>query len=289
MKPRVEAKMRTLLVCAGMAALALAVGACDDTTNFVPRDFSAATTDAGAGTDSSITYTASTAHMVDTMTSGEVALTGLYVLSTASRHFNKTAKTCEWSFFVQDVACTTPPCGLAVYTSAPAASTVMSGSDCPFVDQSSTPLATIKKGDTIDVQGAIKYFKDKTTGGPNFHYILCDTVTKSAVQANMPAPMSVSDPSIFVVHSGSGWTMYEGTYVKVQPSTGKLTIATALDNFGDFTVTPGNASFGTTFVHAAADAGMFPMMGAQYTSISGVVNNDFGGTVEPLSMSDYVP
>jgi hypothetical protein len=305
-----EAPMYRFLALVGVSCLAFNAAGCRDTGGSSPPvDLSHAITDMAVNPNDDLSmmqsnYTATTVHAIDTGSStGLVAVKSLYIMNkTAKRHYNSSNMTCEVYYMAQDTACTTPPCGLGVYAAQPA-NGATSTTACPYIDQGNTPLKTIVQGDTIDVNGTVKYFKDSMPGTATspvlFHYILVDSVTPSATQASMPTAVAVTDPTLFVIHTGTGYNMYEGTYLKLQPAS-KMTVTYILPastqpygyivNGSSATALDG-AHFGDDFffVNADMNGGQFPALNSTWTSISGIPYNDFGGAFEPLSMSDFVP
>jgi hypothetical protein len=242
--------------------------------------------------------TSSSAHDIDTdaVAAGTaVTLKGMISVDNVHRHLSKTTMYCEYRTIVMDQNCTTAPCGVELYQRGikltdPNASTT----DCPFADAagSMTDMGSIKEyGDVMDVTGSVKSFIDNTAPMTvKLHSLTVDTLTVTATKQPLPAPIAVTDQatSLFVIHSGTGWNMYEGTYIKLSPASGKFTTQTP-DQFGNFTVLPGGAQFSTADYFGPKDAGVFPMPNSMYSSISGVANNDFGGAIQPLFPTDYAP
>jgi hypothetical protein len=238
--------------------------------------------------------TSTTPHDIDTGAVAEgtlVKLTGMLIMSPVKRRQSNSTGFCEYRVQIQDPMCTMPPCGLQLYTRGVKLALDASTTDCPYHDQSSTPFAPINGdyGQVVDVTGSVRAFTD-TMGSVVAHSITVDTLTVAPKQP-LPMPFAVTDenPSRFTIHTGSGWDDYEGTYIKLSPAGGgKFTIGT-VDAFGDFTVTPGNAQMSTDFYFGPKDGGDFPVMGTQYSTIAGVVVNDFGGVINPILTNDYQP
>jgi hypothetical protein len=243
--------------------------------------------------------TSTSAHDIDTdaVASGTmVKLTGMISIDNVHRHLSSTTMYCEYRTIVSDASCTTPPCGVMLYQrgiklTTPGATTT----DCPFADAagSMTDLGQINSyGDVMEITGSVKSFIDNTAPMVvKLHSITVDTLTVTMPNGPLPTAIPVTDDaaSKFVQHSGSGWNMFEGTYIKLSPNGGgKFTTGTP-DNFGNFTVTPGGAQFATSDYFGPKDGGTFPMPGSMYSSISAMVNNDFGGSLVPLLPSDYAP
>lgn len=90
-------------------------------------------------------------------------------------------------------------------------------------------------------------------------------------------------------HKGVTWNKYEGMSVTLQPTVGNLTVSAI--NGGGFQTTPGLTDWGNTFDsdYYPAGATTFPMQGATYRSISGVVATRHGGEIMPVRNKDFVP
>ena len=276
-----------------------AVTGCRETTTQNPVDLSHAPGDMAVNPNADMSMmqamTSTTPHDIDT---GSVApdtmvkMTALSIVSNVHRHFSKNTMYCEYRVMVQDPSCTMPPCGIELYTrgvklTAPDAGTL----DCPYADQSTTPFKDIGHyGDVVDVTGSVKSFPD-SMGSVVLHSITVDSLTVTMSKGPVPSPISVTDtsPSQFVPDTGMGWNTYEGTYIKLSPSSGKFTVNNDVNTFGEYTVSPGGAHFSGSNYGGPKDAGTFPSPGAMYSSIAGVVVLDFGGSIEPLYPNDYQP
>jgi hypothetical protein len=245
-----------------------------------------------------IPMTSTTPHDIDTnaVAAGtKVSLTGLVITSPVKRHLSSSGY-CEYRVFAQDPACTASaaPCGIELYDRGTKLAVLdASGKDCPYADasDSKTVFSVIKEyGDIVDVTGSVKSFPDQTAPMTVvMHSVSVDTLTfKSKGSLPTAIPVTDSATSIFAPHSGSGWNTYEGTYIKLSPPSGMFTTS-ATDSHDDFTVTPGGAMFGTSFYYGPKDLGgnTFPETGAQFSSISGVVDNDYGGVIQPILPTDY--
>jgi hypothetical protein len=292
-----------------LSASLMVAGCRDDEAPFTPKDFAISgdmagvvvPTDAGSGGDMSVTmtmYTPTTAHNIDLdpgtgplKMGTAVSLSRAIVMGRIARHFSKSSMYCEYSVSVVDSVCASPPCGLVLFARGQKLAVMdASTTECPSVSKSGVPFAKFRQGDTIDVTGKVQAFKDtKAPMTVVHHEITCDGATASSGgNAPFPTPVALNDPGLFVVHSGSGWNMYEGTYVTITPTGRKLTVGT-VDTFGNFTTVPDNAQWDTNNYFGAADAGQFPMNGSMWTSLSGLVTTDFGGSLSPIQASDYVP
>jgi hypothetical protein len=308
-----EAPMYRFLALVGISCLAFVAAGCRDTGgNQPPVDLSHnPNSDLSMNVNDDLTmqvmHNTTTAHDIDVGSStGLVAVTSMYIMnSDAKRHYNSSNMTCELYFMVQDTNCNMPPCGLGLYAAQPAAGAT-STTACPHLGDNDemTALHGFKQGDTVDVSGTVKYFQDNmqmdASTAVRFHYILADSITKSATQASKPTAVGVTDPKLFTIHSGGGWGMYEGTYVKITPAAGKLTVTNILpastQPFGYFvngstSSSQDGAHFGDDFffVNADMNGGTFPALNSAWTSIAGIPYNDFGGAFEPLAMSDFTP
>jgi hypothetical protein len=251
-----------------------------------------------ANSDLSMTQmmTATSAHDIDTgaVAAGTaVRLSGMISVDNIHRHLSGTTMYCEYRTFVTDGSCTSAPCGIELYErgvklTTPGATTT----DCPSPYASGSTLLVSKiqnYGDVMDISGSTKTFVDSTAPMlVNTHSLTVDTLTITTMKGPLPTPIDVTDTatSMFTPHSGAGYNMYEGTYIKLTPASGKFSIAMQ-DMYG-FTTNNG-AQFSTGDYFGPKDGGMFPPSGATYSSLSGVVWNDFGGQVTPLLPGDYVP
>jgi len=293
-----------------VAAVATAtVVACNNDTSSGPKDF-ATNTDGGGpsgdmGSDMNTTsmYAAATPHDIDTNTIGgmfgkgtAVALTGMIVISPISGFSANSDKDCKYEVWVQDPTCSTPPCGLVIET-AGITNPGGTGSFCSFSYSSMTALNGVKKGDKLDIKGVVNTFASSATppatGTVVQHEVDIDMLTVTATGQTVPAATVVTDadPSLFVPYSGTGWAMYEGMIVKLQPASGKFT--TTLDTYGGWTCAPGGGHFADTFTTFfrpdGAAANMWPPNGSMFSSISGIVSLTFGGGILPDDNSDFVP
>jgi hypothetical protein len=285
------------LALVGMCVLGV-VG-CREDSNPGPVDLSRPTGDlSGVIEDMSMMQmmTSTTAHDIDTgaVAAGTlVKLSGMISVDNVHRHLSGTTMYCEYRTYVQDASCVTPPCGIELYQrgiklTTPGATTT----DCPYADAagSMTDFGLIKNyGDVVEITGSARSFTDSTAPMTVVHHsLVVDTLTFTMSKGPLPTPIAVTDDatSKFVPHSGSGWNTYEGTYIKLTPASGTFSI-TAQDMYG-FTVNNG-ALFSTKDYFGPKDAGTFPPAGATYSSLSGIDDNDFGGSVVPLLPGDYVP
>ncbi len=302
-------KLAYAAVFVGVAGVATIIGCGDDGGNTGKPDFSMTGGDGGnndlSGDMNVIEkmYIPATPHDIDTNTIGgmfskgtAVKLTGLIVLAPPTSFKSNSSKDCNYQVWAQDPTCTTPPCGLVIVTK-PITNPGGTDAFCPFASATTTPLKNIWKGDKIDVTGVVDTFASTATapatGTVVQHEVEIDAVTQVATKQALPTPIAITDTatSIFTTYSGSGWAMYEGTYVKLSPpGGGKFT--TTLDAFGGWTTTQG-AHYADTFTgFFKPDGGvtnMYPPNGSMFSSISGIVGMTFGGGIMPTDPTDFVP
>jgi hypothetical protein len=298
---------RNLSVIAAFCGLLVA--GCRDNNNegpFMAVDLSASPGDMGTTGNthnpdlSGKSYTSATIHDIDTgtvTTSTAVHITGA-VATTIVDYFKAKSKTlCRYQVFVQDPACTTPPCGLVVQADGPA----VTNNTCPSAAQSGTVLATVDTGSVLDIMGTTDAFSNHSpadagvSGNTVQHSIGADQVTVTATKQALPAAVVIgsTDQAKFIPY-GSGFTMYEGMLVKLTD----VTVAST-DMYGNFTACPGTAmtcaspaGFGGDFdflyrYALGGDAGQYPTTNTHFASITGVVNSVFAGTVVPTGKYDF--
>lgn len=243
---------------------------------------------------------------------GVVAITPVYFFE-ADSHTK-----CQYEVWVQDPACNdaaSAPCGIVILdpTKYP-----MSNSQCPFPDKSTSLLKDIVEGDNLDVWGIVDTFPDGTPDADHLtvvqHEVEIQKIDKTAGTATVDPITLTADADITAFVSkkstlGSdaanpkGYNKFEGTLVKLAPSGKKLTITSV----ADFTTTYVNrAGLGATlddnkdvslspnfssYYRPKTDGGKadFPVKGQQFTSITGVVNNIFGGSFMPIFPEHWQP
>jgi hypothetical protein len=249
---------------------------------------------------------AATAHGVDTNGVGgmfgkgtAIMMTGL-IATTPVHYYKCSSKTkCCYEAYAQDPTCTTPPCGILLEVKDIA---LNSAGKCDYADAVMPPIALgpVKEGDKIDLTGTVDLFAGSgmvdggTAGSWVQHSIVLTSLTDNGA-GTLPAPMVVSDGSIFTAYTGSGWAMYEGTRVKVQPTSGMLSITENLQVQSvapySFRTSPGTTEWGTTYdtLYNPKGGTRLDAVGTMYTSISGVVGTVFGGSVIPSQASDFTP
>ena len=325
------------LACAGafVGTVAIVAAACGggSTNNNVTKDFAVANKDGGntggdAGNNDMAmkAYTETSAHAIDTAALGDplavtgaaVTLKNLVVLAPPvgfSAKFMGTAKAgCRYEVWAQDMACTTPPCGVALET--PAIANPMGvGAFCPYAKDTTTALQNTWRGDVVTVNGVVDLFASTdpngTAGTVVQHGITIDMLTTTTVKGDLPAPIVVTDtnPTMFKPYTtAGGFQKYEGTYIQLKPAAGKFTTTlTQSASFktmcpgktgfynGSFTVSPGGASFSDTYAsfYLNKDAGQAtncdPADGSMYSSISAIVSASFGGALLPTEQMDFQP
>jgi hypothetical protein len=240
---------------------------------------------------------ATSAHDIDTgaVAAGTaVSLSGMISISKVHRHLSKTTLYCEYRTMVTDASCTNVPCGLELYQRGQKLAAGSTTTDCPYADAagSMTALGVIKNyGDVLTITGMVKSFTDSTAPMTVvLHEVDVDSITVTTSMGPLPTAIAVTDQatSIFTIHTGSGWNMYEGTYIKLSPSSGQFTTS-ALDQFGNYTLSPGGAQVDTSNYFGPKDAGVWPPVGSTLNSLSGVVMQDFGGSISPILPTDYNP
>ena len=245
-------------------------------------------------------YTPATINQIDTDPGNgpfgnavRVVLDRVVAVSKVDKYVNSANQQCRYQIWVQDPACTVPPCGMVVKAIGPMApSATSTGKDCPAASASGTLLDTISRGDNVRVRGKIVMEVDSTTPMTVVeHQLFVETLDILTPDKSIN-PVVITDPLVFaqfVTHKGTTWNKYEGMSVTLQPTTGKLQIATI--NGGGFTTTPGNTDWGNTFDSDYFPSGStaFPTVGSTYTSISGVVSTRHGGEIMPGRNKDFVP
>jgi hypothetical protein len=296
---------RNLSLIAACCGLLTAGCRTDNTNNFMPVDLSM-----GPDNDASMsmmnpdlagkTYSAASIHDIDTgtVTSKTAVHISGAIATTIVEYFKAKSKTiCRYQVFVQDPSCTTPPCGLALQVDGP----MVMNNTCPKAAMSGTSLANVNQGDVLDILGTSDAFANHSpadagvSGSTVQHSIHADQVTTTATKQTLPTPIEIStaDQAKFA-QWGAGWNMYEGMLVKLSD----LTIAST-DMYGAFTACPGTdtacatpsnwgADFDFLYRYAlGGDAGVFPTDGTHYSSITGVVNSVFAGTIVPTGKNDF--
>ncbi len=246
------------------------------------------------------TYKAAKINQIDTdpgngpYGNGErVVLDGVVAVSKVDKYVNSTNQQCRYQIWIQDPACTVPPCGMVVKAIGPMApSATSTGKDCPSASTSGTLLNTVDRGDNIRVRGKLIVEIDSSAPMTVVEHQLFVESLEILPQSKSITPTLITDPLVFaqfVTHKGTTWNKYEGMSVTLQPQVGTLQIATI--NGGGFTTTPGNTDWGNTFDsdYYPAGATAFPTVGTTYKSISGVVSTRHGGEIMPGRNKDFVP
>jgi hypothetical protein len=298
--------MFSRITLAWLSAVALAAGAgCRDTstgTNDMGlRDLGVPAGSDLAGVDMSImkTYRDTTIHEIDTAPTNDpnvgdkqnVKLTRVVAITPVTIFLDYPF--CKTEVWVQDPACTTPPCGILLVAKGPRnSSATMDASaqrDCPDPNVADTILKNVNQGDTFDVTGTVGAYKPKNV---TIHRIDIDSLTPNSNAGTItPIAITDSDPSKFLSNTGTNWNMYEGTLITLKPATGKFTIG-AGPNVPTFVTNPGGALWARTFLfdtRVDGGVGYFPLTGDQYSQITGVVATLFNGEIIPRATSDFIP
>lgn len=245
-------------------------------------------------------YKPATIHQIDTDPGNgpygnaqRVLLDRVVAVTKVDKYVNSANQQCRYQIWVQDPACTTPPCGLVLKVIGPMApSPNASGSDCPSKSTSGTLFAQVGKDDNLRVRGKLVFEVDNTQPMTVVeHQLFVEQIEVLTPDATI-TPLTLDDSSLygqFVSHLGMTWNKYEGMSVKLAPSVGTLQV-TAFDNSG-FTTSPGNSTWGDTFDsdYYPASAVTFPTVGSMWKSIAGVVSTRHGGELMPTRNKDFVP
>lgn len=245
-------------------------------------------------------YKPATIHQIDTDPGNgpygnaqRVVLDRVVAVTKVDKYVNSANQQCRYQMWIQDPACTTPPCGMVMKAIGPMAPFPnASGSDCPAKTSSGTLLADISKDDNLRVWGKLVFEVDSTQPMTVVEHQLfiekIEVLTKDA----MITPVTLSDSAMysqFVTHLGMTWNKYEGMLITLQPTAGTLQV-TAFDGSG-FTTMPGNTTWGDTFDsdYYPSGAATFPTVGSMWKAISGVVSTRHGGELMPTRNKDFVP
>ncbi len=300
------------LVGFGLVSL-VAAGCRDDGNNPTPVDLSHPVSTDMAGEVNvdmavQLNYMTTTAHAVDTgavAAKTAVRLTGLILIDVPTSFASSSGAKCTYQVIASDPACTTAPCGLYVDIVTPFMERSASApTKCPYADTAGTSFfANSKVGDNIDITGAVDVY---TPTGTNVaeHSIITDSVVKSAASTTATAiPVNIAasgdvqfancytgatNQTVANCPAGASWQAYEGTYVKLLPPAGGVLTIGAVSAY-NFVANPGNIFFssGNSFIYDSKDAGATVGANATFKSISGAVNVDFGGTIDPVFASDF--
>jgi hypothetical protein len=298
---------QSLALVAAVALVSLTLGCRDNGGNLQPLDLAVSTgSDQGAGSGDMAKPTgiAATPHGIDTNAVGgmfgkgvAVSIPGL-IATTPVHYYKCSSKTkCCYEAFAQDPACTTPPCGILLEVKDIALNTA---GKCDYPDTIMPPIALtpVKEGDKIDITGTVDLFSGSgmvdggAAGSWVQHSVVLTSLTDNGA-GTLPMPMTVTDGAMFTAFTGAGWATYEGTRVKVQPST-MLTItenlqATSVAPY-TFRTNPGQTEWGTNYdlVYQSKTGTQLDAVGTMYTSITGVVGTVFGGAVLPTQAADFM-
>lgn len=280
------------------------LAACREAEPFSPADLSAVRDMAAGGeggTDfAGRMYTEATPNQINTNMAGgmfgdgvAVKLAGMVVTTPVAKFVD--SPFCKYEVWVQDPDCTTAPCGILAIAKGPMLKPLDGGTrDCPNPSQAQTILATIQQDDNVDLYGVVDVFRP-TGSMVTQHKLDLDMITRTSGKRTV-TPFSVTDPTVFVNNTGSGWATYEGTLVTVAPTGGTLTVQNSFPmNRPTFETTPGPALWGYAFLfddpRVMIDGGTrtFPVEGMTFNAITGVATSLFGGQILPRSKEDFAP
>ena len=278
-----------------VAVLALAMGCSSTDTTMMPTP--TPTPDMAMPMYS---YTPATINQIDTDPGNgpfgngvRVVLDRVVTVTKVDKYVNSANQQCRYQIWVQDANCKTPPCGLVVKAIGPTApSATSTGKDCPSASVSGTLLNAVGKGDNVRVKGRLIVEVDNNPPMTVVeHQLFVESLEILSADLTVN-PLVISDQAVlgqFVSHKGVTWNKYEGMSVTLQPTVGNLTVSAI--NGGGFQTTPGLTDWGNTFDsdYYPAGATTFPMQGATYRSISGVVATRHGGEIMPVRNKDFVP
>jgi len=222
-----------------------------------------------------------------------VVLDRVVAVSKVDKYVNSTNQQCRYQMWVQDAACTTPPCGLVVKAIGPMApSATATGKDCPSVATSGTALAPVGRGDNLRIRGKLIVEVDSSPPMSVIEHQLFIDSLEILPPTQTITPLVLSDSTqygLFVTHLGTLWQTYEGMYVALQPASGVLQVS-VFSNHG-FQTTPGNTDWGDTFDsdYYPTGAVTYPAVGTTFHAIFGVVSTRHGGELQPGRAKDFVP
>lgn len=245
-------------------------------------------------------YKPATIHQIDTDSGSgpfgdgqRVVLDRVVAVSKVDKYVNSVNQQCRYQIWVQDAACTTPPCGLVLKAVGPQAPSPSStGKDCPSKTDSGTLLAQIGRGDNARIRGKIVLEPDNVQPYTVLEHQLFVESIEILPQEQIITPTVFENTAMynqFQRHLGMTWNKYEGMLVTLRPNAGTLQVL-SLDGKG-FQTSPGPVDWGDTFDgdYYPAGATTFPAIGAMYRAISGVVSTRHGGGILPGRNSDFVP
>lgn len=245
-------------------------------------------------------YTPATINQIDTDpgngpfgNSVMVVLDRVVAVTKVDKYVNSTNQQCRYQIWIQDPACTTPPCGMVVKAIGGAApSANASGKDCPSVSSTSTPLAMVGRGDNLKIRGKLIVEVDSTAPMTVVEHQLFVDSLEVLTEDKSIDPLLITDNAVigqFVQSQGKTWNKYEGMYVTLQPSVGLLQVS-AFTGSG-FQTTPGNTEWGDTFDGDYYPTGVttYPAVGTTFHAISGVVSTRHGGEIMPGRPKDFAP
>ena len=222
-----------------------------------------------------------------------VVLDRVVAVSKVDKYVNSTNQQCRYQMWVQDAACTTPPCGLVVKAIGPMApSATATGKYCPSVATRGTALAPVGRGDNLRIRGKLIVEVDSSPPMSVVEHQLFIDSLEILPPTQTITPLVLSDSSqygLFVTHLGTLWQTYEGMSVVLQPASGVLQVSAFSDH--GFQTTPGNTDWGDTFDSDYYPTGAltYPTVGTTFHAIFGVVSTRHGGELQPGRSKDFVP
>jgi hypothetical protein len=160
----------------------------------------------------------------------------------------------------------------------------------------------VNQGDNLDIAGRVDWFPDFGAGANPIivqHEVEADSVTKRTGAQRTVTPIVLTDGSGFVTRmatmNANAWNKFEATLISIAPGGSTKLQVTGVDAAApyQFHTSPGNTSWGTNFRFAyrpRTDGGVadFPVVGDQFSSITGVVSTTFGGAVLPTRPEDFI-
>ena len=266
-----------------------------------PRDAVAPAADLAVAPDlAKAAYTPATIHQIDVdpgngpFGQGKlVVLDRVVAVTKVDKYVNSLNQQCRYQIWVQDPTCMVPPCGLVVKAIGPMAPAPDStGKDCPAARLTATPLANVDRDDNLRIRGRLVFEVDSDP--PNKvveHQLFVDSLD-ALPNAVTIQPKVITDPqaySQFVAHTGTGWALYEGMLLTLQPSLGTLQVS-AITKDG-FRTIPGGADWDDTFDgdYIPGNLQAYPTIGSTFKAITGVASARHGGGLMPRRTKDFVP
>jgi len=271
-----------------------------DFCRFIAGAAIVATVGCGSKTASDEGYTPATINQIDNDPGNgpygnavPVVLERVVAVTKVDKYVNSTNQQCRYQIWVQDATCTTPPCGMVVKAiGGQAPSPTASGKDCPSVSTTNTPLAAVGRGDNLKIRGKLIVEVDSVAPMTVVeHQLFVDSLEVLSEDQSVD-PLTITDNTVisqFVKSQGKTWNKYEGMYVTLQPSVGRLQVSTF--NSDGFQTTPGPVEWGDVFDNDYYPTGVttYPTVGSTFAAISGVVSTRHGGELMPGRPRDFAP